>query len=1115
MPKSLDEVLLKLDHFIKKYYLNQMIRGGIYFFSWSLVILLSVLILEYFGKFNSLARTFLFYAALITLLSILFRLILRPLFKYLSLGKTIGKDEAAKIIGKHFSEVSDKLSNLLQLKEIAQQRESDLLLASIEQKSAELRPIPFSLAINLGDNSRYLKYLGVPLFVFLSIYLFEPAIIAESSGRLIAHSQDFKPSAPYSLNIENQKLTAFKNEDFTLKVSAQGREIPARLSVVVNGEEYLMKQNAKGSFQYTFKNLQKEKSFYLTDGQFDSPDYQIKVVVPPTLLEFKIEANYPPYLKKRPEIFKNTGDLTVPEGSQLKWLVNTEATTEVFMLQADSNYSFVPSAEDEFKFDQYFYNNTVYKLILKSQELDYSDTVAYRVNVIPDMSPSITLQAKGDSSSFSRMYFEGIVKDDYGFSGLYFHYQLTKDGDSLERKERIEIPINLDLIQSRYYYAWDIAQLNLKAGENIRYYFEIWDNDGVNGRKSARTQTNYFKKPSKKEISKKTEQSSQEIKDELERNIELSQEINKELEKLKQKMLNKKELGFQEKKQLENILEKQKQLKNSVEKIQKQQKENNQLNKEFNQLDESLVEKQKQLEDLFEKIMSDEMKELMAEMEKLMEEFQKDQLQNALEEMELSNEQLEKELDRNLELFKQLEVEKELAESIEQLEEIKKEQDQLKEKSSDKRQDKEELAKEQDELNKDFEELTEKLENLEKKNQELEQPNKMEDTKALEEQIKQDMEESKEELSKGDRSNAEQKQQESSEGMQELSESLSNMQMQMQSQQAGENLEDLRALLENLITLSFDQEELMEELRTTERDDPRYVDLAQDQRKLQDDSKLIQDSLFALSKRVMALESIVNKEISSINYNMGKAIEFMGERATSLANSRQQLSMTSINNLALLLDEAVQNMQAQMQSQGKCDKPGQGKPKPGEGQKAGNLKKLQEQLNKQLESLKKSMEEGKKPGEKPGQSGMPGMSKEIAQMAAKQAAIRRSLEKLQEQIAEGESSSEGRGNLRKLADLMEQTETDLVNKSITNETLLRQQEILSRLLQSEKAEREREKEERRESKEFTDEINRNPNSFLEYNRRKEREVELLQTLPPSFSPFYKNKVTEYFNKIEQ
>ena len=210
-------------------------------------------------------------------------------------------------------------------------------------------------------------------------------------------------------------------------------------------------------------------------------------------------------------------------------------------------------------------------------------------------------------------------------------------------------------------------------------------------------------------------------------------------------------------------------------------------------------------------------------------------------------------------------------------------------------------------------------------------------------------------------------------------------------------------------------------------------------------------------------------------------------------------------------------MMSSMQNSSQCEKPGQsgkGKPKPGMSNSPGNLKKLQEQLNQQMESLKKAMQEGQKPGEqgKAGK-GMPGMSKELAQMAAKQAAIRRSLEKMQEEI--GESGGTEGGNLKRMAELMEQTETDLVNKSITNETLLRQQEILSRLLQSEKAEREREKEEKRESREFAEEINRNPNTFLEYNRRKEREIELLQTLPPSFSPFYKSKVTEYFNKIEK
>ena len=51
------------------------------------------------------------------------------------------------------------------------------------------------------------------------------------------------------------------------------------------------------------------------------------------------------------------------------------------------------------------------------------------------------------------------------------------------------------------------------------------------------------------------------------------------------------------------------------------------------------------------------------------------------------------------------------------------------------------------------------------------------------------------------------------------------------------------------------------------------------------------------------------------------------------------------------------------------------------------------------------------------------------------------------------------GDLKKAIEEMEQSETDLVNKLLTRETLKRQQEILTRMLKSEKAEQEREKEE--------------------------------------------------------
>ena len=71
-------------------------------------------------------------------------------------------------IGKHFPEISDKLLNLLQLKELSYtMADSDLLETAIMQKTSALSPIPFAKAIDLKQNKKYLKYAAIPLLVLL------------------------------------------------------------------------------------------------------------------------------------------------------------------------------------------------------------------------------------------------------------------------------------------------------------------------------------------------------------------------------------------------------------------------------------------------------------------------------------------------------------------------------------------------------------------------------------------------------------------------------------------------------------------------------------------------------------------------------------------------------------------------------------------------------------------------------------------------------------------------------------------------------------------------------------------------------------------------------------
>jgi hypothetical protein len=56
------------------------------------------------------------------------------------------------------------------------------------------------------------------------------------------------------------------------------------------------------------------------------------------------------------------------------------------------------------------------------------------------------------------------------------------------------------------------------------------------------------------------------------------------------------------------------------------------------------------------------------------------------------------------------------------------------------------------------------------------------------------------------------------------------------------------------------------------------VEHGRTQRKLRDDAKVIEDSLFALSKRVPQLEAIVNREMNAVNGNMDEATAPAGRR---------------------------------------------------------------------------------------------------------------------------------------------------------------------------------------------------------------------------------------------
>lgn len=1109
---SYDTLIQKLDGFIRKYYLNQTLRGVLYSIGLVGGFFLLIALLEHFGRFGTGIRTLLFWTFTAATLFVIGRFIVIPLVKLYRLGKVISYEQASRIIGKHFSEVEDKLLNTLQLKG----SQTDLgvshalIEASIDQKAAELRPVPFDKAIDLRANRKYLKYSIPPLAILLIILFAAPSVIKDSTDRLVRHGEDFVPEAPFQFILENEELSIPAQSDLTLELRLEGDAFPPFVQLVVDGNRYRMEREDPRNHRYTLKNVRAETDIRFSAQGFDSKSYTIEVLPKPVLTSFQIDLDYPAYIGMADERIRNTGDLTIPMGTQARWSFQTKDTEAVQLRMGEETIELDPQDGDYFDHQARLMESTAYVLKTQNTFMTSPDSMRYTITVVPDRYPEIQVDAQQDSLNDRNLYFRGEARDDYGLSRLVFHHKLVRGGvrvDSLSGTEALGL--NAGTNAQGFYHAFSLDQLYMEAGDEVEYYFEIWDNDGILGPKSTRSRVERYEAPSLDELEEEREQTNDELKADMKESIEDAKELQKEIDALRKELLEKEELDWRDKKKIEQMLERQKKLQEDVQEMQQKNEQQMQKEEQFQSMDENLLEKQRQLQELFQQVMSPEMQQMYEEMQRLMEEMDQDKIREQLEQMELSNEDIEAELDRNLELFKQMEFEQKAEDIKSDLEELAEKQAELAEETESGEKSDEELKEEQEKLNQEFEKIQEALDDLEKLNEELEEKNDM-DMMGLEEATEQDMEQSSESLEEGDNQDASDSQQGASEKMQQMAQMMDMMAGGGGAEQQSEDLDALRALLENIIELSFAQEGVMGDLQTVETDDPKYLEYAQTQRKLKDDAVVIKDSLRALAKRVIEIQPIVNQEINAINMNMDRSISELAERKTGEATTKQQYVMTSLNNLALLLDEALQQMQQAMANSmpgtGNCQKPGgkgQGKPGKKPGDKPGSMSQMQKALSKRLDELRKGMQQNGKAG--PGRFGM---SEQLARTAAEQAAIRRQLEEMGNELNKDGS---GAGNeLKEIAKEMEETERDIVNMEITKKTLERQQEILTKLLKSEKAMREQEQDEKRKSTEARDYGLSAPENFFEYQKQKEREVELLRTIPPSLKPYYKKRVNEYF-----
>ncbi|HEX5626281.1 MAG TPA: DUF4175 domain-containing protein, partial [Saprospiraceae bacterium] len=404
-------------------------------------------------------------------------------------------------------------------------------------------------------------------------------------------------------------------------------------------------------------------------------------------------------------------------------------------------------------------------------------------------------------------------------------------------------------------------------------------------------------------------------------------------------------------------------------------------------------------------------------------------------------------------------------------------------------------------------ELAKKQEEIKKKNDELSTPRKIEDRKEQEEGIKKDLKDSKNELGKSNNGGASKKQKDASKKMQEMADQMEQEMQESDQEQAEEDARMLRQLLENLVKLSFDQEQLFDEMAKTNPQTPRYLTLLQDQFKVKDNFKIVEDTLEVLSKRLPEIQSFVMEKVTEINTQFKLGIDLLEDRRSQEASNNQRRVMKNMNDLAVMLAESLDNKQKECNS-GACNKPGsKACKKPGN--KPGKSGKVpSDKISQQGKAVEKGMQEMLEKM----RNGQQGTAKDFAEMAAKQAKLKKMLQDLEE---EKKQSGNGTKEAQDVMDELDRLEKQLVNKQLNNEMLKRQQNITTRLLEAEKAERERDWDEKRKSETGTNIARKLPPGLEEYIKQRQAETEWFKHVSPELRPFYKKLVEQYYQNMKK
>ena len=1041
-----------------------------------ILFLFALITAELLFRFPAAVRTPLFFAFVFVTLILLIVKVIQPSVKEYLLYKENEHSKSADSVGRFFPSIKDELLNSLQL---FRERESfrfskELAIAAFASTFKKVEPVNFSSALTFEQPRRQMKYFFISLFIF-AVSLISFQNFQQAAQRFFDYRTEFLPPQKFYFHVlpGNTKIT--KSADVTIFVSITGDNLltwnaPNSISLFFKDETEAkftsenLTADSTGKFSFLFSGVRNKTEYYCSAEGIESEKYVIEVVDKPVLQTFSVTVTPPAYSKLPVMQMQDNGNITTLFGSIVSLHLQASKFLKSAFLFFDDSTKLKMNTSGLNAFISFSARQEKNYQIMIEDEFGNQNTspVSYSIKLQNDAAPSINILAPNkniDLGDDQRLPLLLSIADDFGFTKLLLHYRLSASRyePPQEKYQSLEIPITKENVEQEVRYIWNLSPLSLATEDVITYYLEVFDNDNISGPKSTKTTSFTVRFPSLEEILAKTDKKQDQVEHDLKKTLKEAEELKKDLDKINKELKqDKKEITWEEKEKIEQTLNKFEELQNKAEEIKKDLSENKDELQKHNLLSKETLDKYMELQKMFDEFSSDEMKKAMEKLQQKLQSLDRKQIQEALDNMQFDEESFRKGIERTLNLLKRVQIEQKIDQLVKRTDEASKKQNDLQQKTEqadlENKNQRDDAAKQQEQLSDDVQKMKDELKQLEKLMGELKDMPKEEVEKLqkeLEDQKNEQLaEEASENIQQKQKPKAKQKQMQLSQNMQKMKQKMQKLQQDMEQENQMEVFADLMKSLNNIISLSKDQEEAKKNSQSNFQSSQMNKQAVK-QDEIKRNLEKVLSQMNQLSQKTFTITPEMGKALGKAHSQMDNALEGLQNRNQSQTMTAQSEAMSSLNQAASMM----KNMMDQMMQGG-----GQG----GSGmmslmQQLQQMSGQQMSLNNMTQMLQKGMN-GQLTPEQQGQ---------MQRLAQQQEMIKKSLDELNREAKEGGQSKKIPSNLDETLKQMQEVIADMRSEKLSDEIIQKQERILSRLLDAQRSMNERDFEKERESKSGT------------------------------------------------